>query len=408
MVQFPIDVPVLRVSQPMGIFYVAILKAEALLQIARSDGVQAQHALDGSGYTLHGIQRFIQDKRLAQIADYINREDAAFPNSVILAANYDLDIDLDQEEIEYINDENGDIAEGKEKKSLAWRIYESEGGLRLNIPSGAKIAAIIDGQHRIFAYAKADPYRRLQTDMICSIFIDLPKPFQAQLFATINSTQKQVDRSLTYELFGYNVNDEPPIQWPPDKLAVFFTRKLGTDVASPMRGRIIVAPKQDLELQSIAATQSWHVSTAVIVDGILRLFSSNPKRDANAMKSPNGQRRAILEKGPKDSSPLRNEFISGNDQLIYKLVENYLITCEKLFWNKAEKDSFILKTVGVQALFDVLRKIAPQAIAAKDISESYFEAILKKAAEIDFSAIEFRNASGSGRSYIKKSIEKTL
>jgi hypothetical protein len=40
--------------------------------------------------------------------------------------------------------------------------------------------------------------------LICSIFFELPKPYQAQLFATINSTQKPVDKSLTYELFGYN------------------------------------------------------------------------------------------------------------------------------------------------------------------------------------------------------------
>ena len=45
-------------------------------------------------------------------------------------------------------------------------------------------------------------------ELLCAIFVDLPKPFQAQLFATINSTQKPVNKSLTYEMFGYNVDDE--------------------------------------------------------------------------------------------------------------------------------------------------------------------------------------------------------
>jgi hypothetical protein len=44
--------------------------------------------------------------------------------------------------------------------------------------------------------------------LVCSVYFDLPRPFQAQLFATINSTQKRVDRSLTYELFGYNIVEE--------------------------------------------------------------------------------------------------------------------------------------------------------------------------------------------------------
>ena len=117
--------------------------------------------------------------------------------------------------------------------------------------------------------------------LICSVFLDLPKPFQAQLFATINSTQKAVDRSLTFELFGYNVEDESPDRWTPDKLAVFLTRKLGTESSSPLRGRITVAPKRDVGLEQLAAATDWRVSTAVMVDGILRLISANPKRDAN-------------------------------------------------------------------------------------------------------------------------------
>jgi hypothetical protein len=67
--------------------------------------------------------------------------------------------------------------------------------------------------------------------------------FAHQLLATINSTQKPVDRSLTYKLFGYNVSDEPEEFWTPDKLAVFPARKLGTDDESLLKGRITVAPE---------------------------------------------------------------------------------------------------------------------------------------------------------------------
>jgi DNA phosphorothioation-associated DGQHR protein 1 len=209
--------------------------------------------------------------------------------------------------------------------------------------------------------------------LICAVFLDLPKPFQAQLFATINSTQKQVDRSLTFELFGYNIAEDSEEFWTPDKLAVFLTRKLGTEPGSPMFGRITVAPKRDNALQQISEQGKWRVSTAVVVDGVLRLFSNNPKRDSNAMQTPQRQTRSVLEKGARDKSPLRQGFIDVNDSLIYKMVVNYLYACDKVFWTIAKPGSYIVKTVGIQALFDVLRKLAASAIVNKDLSVSYFE-----------------------------------
>lgn len=247
-----------------------------------------------------------------------------------------------------------------------------------------------------------------EMNLLCSVFIDLPKALQAQIFATINSTQKRVDRSLTYELFGYNVSDEDVQFWTPDKLAVFFARKLGTDAESPLRGRIMVAPKADAALQELAAMASWRVSTAVIVDGILRLFSSNPKRDANRMRKDKASARSVLRRESKDRSPFRDIFIEGNDALIYRTVLNYMRACEKIFWEDASGDSFVFRTIGVQAIFDVLRKLVGEALEAKDISMSYFTEALAGARGIDFAEERFRNPSGSGRTAIRRAIEEAI
>jgi len=415
MVTFPYEVPALRVTQPIGTFYVVVLPAELLLQVAASDVMSATLNPTGIGYSLTGTQRLVQDKRLSQIADYIDRIDAAFPNTIILAANYNKDIGLDQDEIEAIDEEERESVTGapadvlREDGAKEWTITQSQdGGFRLQIPSPMKLASIIDGQHRLFAFAKADPKNRLDMELICSVFLDLPKPFQAQLFATINSTQKPVDRSLTFELFGYNVLDEQEDLWPPDKLAVFLTRKLGTEDGSPLQGRISVAPKRDFALQELVEQSDWRVSTAVVVDGILRLFSSNPKRDANAMRTPSAQPRSALRQGPKDKSPLRDIFIENNDALIFNLVKNYLIACQNIFWEHAKLGSYIVKTVGVQALFDILRKLAPLAYGDQDLRTSYFEDRMRPAADLDFSAPEFRSPSGSGRTIIRKSLEARL
>jgi DNA phosphorothioation-associated DGQHR protein 1 len=402
MTTYPISVKALRVTQPLGIYYVAVIPARVLLDVAFSDVLSASLEDGEEKYTLDGTQRLVQPKRMQLIADYIDRTDAAFPNSIILAANFRKEDGL----IEDDEDDEGDgHAEGKGKR---WSVDESDDGCCvLRIPSAAKLAAVIDGQHRLFAFTKAHP-ARLDMHLICSVFLDLPKPYQAQLFATINSTQKPVDKSLTYELFGYNVEEESEQYWSPDKLAVFLTRRLGIDEQSPLRGRIRIAPKKDAALSRLESEGAWKVSTAVVVEGIMRLFTTNPKKDTTNLLEGERKPRLALESMRRDKSPLRSVYLHSQDAVLYTLTLNFLIACERVFWSKAEGNSFIRKTVGVQALFDILRKVAADAYTSKIISASRFEELLSPAGDIDFAEDEFRSASGSGRSMIRRAIEERV
>lgn len=394
--RYPIEVPALRVEQPIGVYYVAILPAKVLLQVAFSHVMQANMNIDGSGYVVDGTQRLPQPKRMPAIRDYINRADCSFPNSIIMAANYRPEDGLLEED----DDNDGPVKR--------WSVEEGENGcFTLHIPTEEKLAAIIDGQHRLFAFAYAEK-DRLNMNLICSVFLDLPKPYQAQLFATINSTQKPVDKSLTYELFGYNLEEENEEYWSPDKLAVFLTRKLGTEESSPFKGRITVAPRKDQALERLAAGRDWKISTAVVVEGIMRLYSTNPKKDSTNLLDGSRKKRKEIEFLRKDNSPLRQAYIYSLDAILYKMVINYLIACQKVFWHSVSEGSFITKTVGVQALFDILRSLSQQAYEGKDISVSYFEQRLAPAHDIDFSCDEYRNASGSGRTKIRKAIEGAL
>ena len=398
--EFPIEVKALRVEQPIGVYYVAILPARVLLDVAFSDVLSASLDEAGEYYELDGTQRLVQPKRLQAIADYINRTDSAFPNSIILAANYRRDDGL-------IADDDEEDELGQSVPNNRWTIEGEDDCCTLRIPTREKLAAIIDGQHRLFAFAHARP-ARLDMNLICSIFLDLPRPFQAHLFATINSTQKPVDKSLTYELFGYNVEEEDESYWSPDKLAVFLTRRLGTDEKSPMKGRIVIAPKKDAALLRLTQGAKWRVSTAVVVEGIMRLFTSNPKKDTTSLLEGERKARSSLGGVRKDKSPLRDVYLSSGDTVIYTMTLNYLTACEDTFWKDSSAGSFITKTVGVQALFDVLRTLAKDAYDKRDISVPYFHKKLKAAGEIDFSDEIFRNASGSGRSTIRKAILKAI
>ncbi len=414
MIKFPITVPALKISQPLGDFFAVSLPAELLLEVCFSDRMKAEKTL--LGYTLKGTQRDKKDNRLQQIAEYIDREDSAFPNAIILAANFHPSGFTVDEYLE-INESDEYSSEKKENLSHArWSISEATdhfGNINyyVTIPSNEKLAAIIDGQHRLFGftsdYLKNED--RLQMQLLCSIYLDLPKAYQADIFATINSTQKPVDKSLTYELYGYNISEEKSENWTPDKLAVYFTRKLATLDESPLKGRIKISPKTDEALSALFDHGKWTISTAVVVEGIMKLFSSNPTRDSNFILSTNNSKRSILRhSNRKDRSILREYYLDGNDSFIYKIILNYLNACENIFWKNAQPGAFIIKTIGIQAIFDILRMILPDAIASKDISENYFFNKLLPAKDLTFTEDKFKNASGSGRSIIRKAIEEKI
>lgn len=385
--EFPTKFPVLRVNQPMGTFYCASIPARYLLEVCFSDTMKA--IIDNNGlYNLDGTQRIVREDRLKQITQYINRADTAFPNSIILAANYN---------------ENGNTIDDINDPSR-WQItVEENGQIFLTIPSAKKLAAIIDGQHRLFAFANADQ-KRLDMQLLCSIYIDLPKAYQAQLFAIINSTQRPVDKSLTYELYGYNINEEDPAIWSPDKLSVYLTRKLNLDRESPFFNHIKIAPISNFDTNVFS--KDWNVSTAVVVEGILKLISTNPRSDSNLIYKSRKSNRSDLG---TDRSPLRKLYLEQNDAVLYKLIINYFSACKNIFWDKANQNSFIVKTVGIQALFDILKEISPDALYVdKKISLIYFEKYLEISSDIDFSSDEFRNASGSGRRTIREAIASAI
>ncbi len=412
--QYPLIVPALRIDQPIGTFFAVVLSARTLLDVAFSDVVEAQLDSTTGTYVVDGAQRLSDPRRLDAISRYINRIDASFPNSIILAANIhgsegriegDIESDLSEDETE--EDE-------VEELDRRWQITvfpavtdgpaQQPERYELRIPSAAKLAAVIDGQHRLFAFARAEQ-QHLDDQLLCSVFIDLPKPMQAQIFATINSNQKAVDKSLTYELFGYNLSDEPEDQWSPEKLAVFLARRLATDDQSALKGKVAVAPVNDFASAVMIPRGDMKLSFAVIVGGILRLISSNPKEDANTLKKRSGTRRSDLSSG---KPPLRDVYRTGDDALLYAATRNFLNACDQLFWKKAPANSFIRKTVGVQALFDVYREIAGDMYAQGVMTEAAFLERMKPGAGVNFADERFQNASGSNRTAIRRILRVRL
>ena len=375
--------PVIEVNQPLGTFYLTQCTALTLLRLTFSDPFRRERR-QGS-WLPFGTQRPEKDDRLREIAEFIRRSDAIFPASIVLAANYRQDGALEEDD------------------DLRWRvdIDASSGQQTMIIPSASPLAAIVDGQHRLHAF---EDNGSADMELPCSIFLDLPAPLQAYVFATINFNQKRVDKSLAYELFGISVEAEDPTAWTPEKLGVFLARKLNDDEApeSPFARRI--------KAVGIGAVPppggEWQVSLAVVVEGIMRLFSSSPAGDRNKIYSVKRARDRKRSDLPADDTPLRHLYLTTNDAVIYACVRNFFVAAHRTL-DFGSVRSYLRRTVGIQALFDILRLVLIQYGAEKDFSEARFVSLLARASKIDF-ATDFFQASGKGRVRLRNAIGLTL
>lgn len=379
---YPLKLRAVHVSQPMGDFYAVSITARQLREVIFLDPTRIESVSKKSfWYKLTGNQREASTSRTRAIGDYINTVESAFPNSIILAGNYD---------------DSGKLIEDEASR---WRVGTDDCGEYLVIPSARKVASVVDGQHRLLGFDHCREDRR-DMSLLCSVYIDLPQAYQAYLFATININQRKVDKSLAYEQFGYNLDDEEQAGWSPDKLAVFFTRRLNLNPASPLYSHIKIAPLEADLVFPQSEEAKWLLSTASIVEGILSLISAKPKADRDKLhqKSPEDRDRSLL---PEDSSPFREIYREVRDDELWEVILGYLQLVQKHLWARASERSYIRKTIGIQALFDVLRHVALQTQPEK--LQAALEDTIQRASKLDFAG-DFFQASGKGRVRVKNCI----
>ncbi|ASM51750.1 hypothetical protein PESP_b0132 [Pseudoalteromonas espejiana DSM 9414] len=318
------DTSCIEVFQPIGPFYVFKIKATKLVNLVFS---MAAYSQEGK---LSGVQRKLREDRIKEIGLYCKSNNATFPNSIILSANY-------KKSGEYVNDED-----------IRWFVS----GERLIIPQKIELASIIDGQHRIEGLKEAIRSNDfVDFDILCSVYLDMPFSQQAEVFTSINFNQKKVDKSIAYELFGYDLDNTDKQFWSPDTLAVYFARVLNNDNNSFLKGRIHTAINGNVK------NQDWFVSTACIVECITLLISTDATKDRYTI-----HQNSFINKGRKrlksikSDSPLRALYIEGKDKDIFDIVSIFLSKINSLGWFNS-KDLVTTKTIGFLALFEILRDI---------------------------------------------------
>lgn len=311
--------PVLGVKQPIGEFYVGVMKVRDLLLVSYSD----MRNIEGNLDEYMGIQRELKKDRVKDISEFVKSIDATFPTSVVLA--------VPRACAEILPSGNLKISEG---------INEETGEL---IPL-ASAASILDGQHRVEGLKIANVQN---FDIPVSIFIDADIADQAYIFATVNLAQTKVNTSLVYDLLDYAKSRSP--QKTAHNVAVAFDRFDHSPFYKRIKRLGIATPGRSDET----------LAQATVVNGIIPLISKNPKDDQYKMAK-KGVFSSKLEKTAFDQTPLRELWIKEKDGEIAKVLLEYFKAVAERWptaWRSRERGNILPRTNGYIALIRLFKNI---------------------------------------------------
>jgi DGQHR domain-containing protein len=162
-----VRIPVFSVRQPIGDFYVGVIRADELLRICEFDYRQMQFKNEYADYL--GIQRNLNETRIKEIKKYVGTVDACFPTSVVISI-----------------DEKCAILEDTEREGfmlLRMSGFVDAESPELSIPLD-HVATIIDGQHRLKGLEEAQIG---DFELSVSIFVGADQATIASIFSTVNS-----------------------------------------------------------------------------------------------------------------------------------------------------------------------------------------------------------------------------
>lgn len=177
-----ISIPVFQIAQPVGDFYIGVMRADDLLSICKFDYRRMQY--ESGHIDFLGIQRELNQKRIKDIKQYVGTMDACFPTSIVISID---------EKCARVDET--DIM-GAKILRISEYVDEQQPELSIKLE---EVASIIDGQHRLKGLEEA---HKDEFEVSVSIFIGVDDATDAMLFSIVNLAQTKVNRSLVYDLFS--------------------------------------------------------------------------------------------------------------------------------------------------------------------------------------------------------------
>lgn len=331
--EIPIRVPVTKVSQPIGDFYVGRISARALLKMSY---VEIRRFEEGTQDRIAGIQRERSEGRIGEIKKYVNLDYATFPTSIVIAV---------PEECVTLTSFCDD-SEPVDTDTVLWMTL-SPFGRPVDedyIPLD-KIAYIIDGQHRLAGLEGLQPGREF--DVNISIFIGASDADKAEIFARVNQAQTKVNQSLVIDLASF-YEERGPV-----KFAHEVVLALNGDAEGPLHDKVKRLGK--------AAPGKGRIQTlaqATVVKPVVDYITSDPESERNkrykglfsSRRAPDAWRRYIFQ-------PFYDEDDDGG---IFACLTNYFSAVRSRWptsWDDAPTGSVLNRTTGYAALMKFLRPV---------------------------------------------------
>ncbi len=311
-------IPLIKIDQPIGTFYISALNAEIICRITTVE----RREYGKNNLPNEGVQRAISVKRVNEIAKYTNDPDATFPTPIIIAVNDTATNVLGKDYFDF--DEESIIGE------------------------------IIDGQHRVEGLKKSQKISEFTLPII--LMFDLLEEDKAYVFSIINSKQTQVTKSLIYDLFSLSENRSP------QKTCHELARLLNSDEESPFYRR--------LKMLGAKANPDASLSQGSFIRYLMPLISKKPDEDYVDIKL----KKKLID---DPTIPLRFYFINNEDQIIYKVLLNAFKALRDTFPKEwATPDTYILsKTTGYGAVIGALKVLVKEGRDNKDLTYDYFKNI---------------------------------
>jgi len=369
-----ITLPVSRVSQPIGDFYVGRMDARKLIEISYTE-IRAFET--GTQDKIAGIQRERSEKRIKEISRYVNLEYATFPTSIIIA------VEDECTEIEEYGDPNDGVFQ------LTLKPFGDQDDPS-HIPLH-QLAFIIDGQHRVAGLEGLTEDREF--DVNISIFVGASKADKAEIFARVNQAQTKVNQSLVVDLASF-YDERGPL-----KFAHEVGLALNQDPNGPMHDKIKRLGKAQPGKGKVQT-----LAQASVVKPIVDYITRDPEGERNKRyKGIFSYRRASDEWEKFIFQPFYDDDDASG---VFKILSNYFGAVKAKWptaWDDAPTGIILNRTTGYAALMRFLRPVYLQhcnkgEILSRSDCDKVFNKVSIGANELDKDEY-VPGSSGVGRLY---------
>jgi len=344
------------------------------IKLPNADEEEFQRQL--SQEKLNKIEKYFKEK--FEKIDNKEKSSGFFHTAMVLALKHEYDYDsekITEKNYDKILDDtyNKEVAKlkkgGYDREELAGLIscFLNDKKNKLFIPKTQKIALIVDGQHRFYGLnqfydklkdgPKKDKVKEFE--FITTFLVGLDPYEVGQVFATINFTQKPVNRSLYYDIFGSIPDARNEI-----KLAHDLALHLNNNSDSPLKDMIKMLGKgYGLISQAFFVREMEKLFKGVWND----LFTDYQEGGSEYKKIPQFMR-IYLECIEETYSYAWPNFIRQEN--------------EKYIYSSFSYDYILCKTTGLGAFFRLINEIYPivKGLSQKEMREKIIK-MLKRIRE---------------------------